>query len=67
MTPYYEGFTRARQTLRMTERMTQPIDQAVVRPRSVGDRVLWGLSALRARVVGSRLPAETARDYELAA
>jgi hypothetical protein len=67
MTPFYEGFTRARQTLRIAERMTEPIDQAVVRPRSVGDRVRWGLSAFRARLVGGPVPADTAREYELAA
>jgi hypothetical protein len=67
MTPFYEGFTRARDVLRTAERMTQPIDQMVVRPRSVGDRVRQGLVALRAQLVGTPVQAETARDYELAA
>ena len=67
MTPFYEGFTRAQATSRMTERMTEPIDEAVVRPRSVGARVRRGLAALRAQLVGAPVAADEAKDYELAA
>lgn len=67
MTPFYEGFVRARQVLRSNERMAAPIDHEVVRPRSVGYRVGQGLVHLGAQLMGARVTTDEALEFELAA
>ena len=67
MTPFYEGYARARQAQQLNERMAEPTDDVVVRPRSVGYRVGRGLVHLGAQLMGARVTTDEALDFELAA